>query len=101
MYKVEFEKTAKKSLDKLDNTMRKRVIKLLDRVSNQDDPKISGHPLSYDKAGQWTYKIDYLRVICDINEESKVIKVLDIAKREKRAYSENNQNEFRFSENKI
>lgn len=79
---INFSEVALKQLKKLDKSMAKRIIDYLDkRVSTAQDPKQQGKALSYNKAGLWRYRVGDYRIICQINDETITILVLQIGHR--------------------
>ena len=79
---INFSEVALKQLKKLDQSMAKRIIDYLDkRVSTARDPKQHGKALAYNKAGLWRYRVGDYRVICQINDETITILVLQIGHR--------------------
>ena len=51
------------------------------RIPTAGDPKQQGKALTYNKAGIWRYRVSDYRVICQINDETITILVLEIGYR--------------------
>jgi len=79
---INFSEVALKQLKKLDKSMAKRIIDYLDkRISTAKNPKQQGKALAYNKAGLWRYRVGDYRIICQINDETITILVLQIGHR--------------------
>jgi mRNA interferase RelE/StbE len=67
---------------KLDAQTRKRIRDYLEvRVANLDDPRSQGAPLTGALGGRWRYRVGDYRIICDIQDASLVVFVLQIGHR--------------------
>ena len=82
-WRVEFEKSARDTLAKLDKPIRQQIEKYLDNLLTLDDPRMRGKGLTGDKAGQWRYRAGDYRIICEIRDNVLVILVLSIGHRSK------------------
>lgn len=82
-WKIEFHKHAEKSFSELDNTIKKRIKKILDKLEITNDPRAQGRALSGDHQGLWRYRVGDYRIICDIKDKEIVILVLNIGHRGK------------------
>ena len=77
-WRIEFEKSARDTLAKLDKPVRQQIEKYLDNLLTLDDPRMRGKGLTGDKAGQWRYRAGDYRIICEIRDNVLVILVLSI-----------------------
>ena len=77
-WRIEFEKSARDTLAKLDKPVRQQIEKYLDNLLTLDDPRMRGKGLTGDKAGQWRYRVGDYRIICEIRDNVLVILVLSI-----------------------
>lgn len=82
-WRIEFEKSARDTLAKLDKPVRQQIEKYLDNLLTLDDPRMRGKGLTGDKAGQWRYRVGDYRIICEIRDNVLVILVLSIGHRSK------------------
>ncbi|MBQ9434149.1 MAG: type II toxin-antitoxin system RelE/ParE family toxin [Synergistaceae bacterium] len=82
-WRIEFEKSARDTLAKLDKPIRQQIEKYLDNLLTLDDPRMRGKGLTGDKAGQWRYRAGDYRIICEIRDNVLVILVLSIGHRSK------------------
>jgi mRNA interferase RelE/StbE len=79
---INFSEVALKQLKKLDKQIAKRIIDYLEkRICIVDDPKQQGKALAYNKSGLWRYRVGDYRIICQINDETITILVLEIGHR--------------------
>ena len=75
-WSIEFERSAKRDLAKLDHATSKRILAFLrDRIAPLDDPRTVGGPLKGEAFGDyWRYRVGDYRVIALI--EDKTIRIL-------------------------
>ena len=79
---VEFQISAKKELDKLDRTIRLRIVDFLRyRVATSEDPRRLGKALKGDKGELWRYRVGDYRAICRIEDERLIVLVLHVGHR--------------------
>ena len=79
MYRVEFSKLAKEKFDKLDESVKRRIVKKLREIRNSRDPHRFFEPLRGVSARK-TRVGDY-RIIADIDRKNSVIYVLTLGHR--------------------
>ena len=82
-YEIEFDPGALKDLKRLDRSVQRRLLEFLrTRVANLDDPRQIGGPLAGPRIGvYWKYRVGDWRIICDIQDQKIVIRVLRIGHR--------------------
>lgn len=81
---IEFNPKAEKELSKLGATETKTILHYLrKKVLAAKNPRILGKALVADKAGLWHYRVGKYRIICKIEDNTLVVLVLRIAKRDK------------------
>lgn len=82
-YRVEFDPAALKDLKKLDRAAQQRLVGFLrTRLSGLDDPRSLGEPLAGDRLGAyWKYRVGDWRIICDIQDDRIVVRVLRLGNR--------------------
>jgi mRNA interferase RelE/StbE len=82
-FRIEFDPDAVKDLKKLDRPIQQRLVGFLkDRVATLDDPRSIGEALSGAALGQyWKYRIGDWRIVCDIQDNKIVIRVLRVGNR--------------------
>jgi mRNA interferase RelE/StbE len=79
---INFTEVALKQLKKLDKQTTKRIIDYLEkRISTAEEPKQQGKAFAHNKSGLWRYRVGDYRVICQINDETITILVLEIGHR--------------------
>lgn len=77
---IEFDPDALKDLRKLDRPIQVRLVGFLrTRVSTLNNPRDIGEALSGQRLGSyWKYRVGDWRIICDIQDQRIVIRVLRI-----------------------
>lgn len=79
-WKIEFAKSAAKTLGKLDKPVAKRIVKFLqERIA--DDPNAVGEALQGILAPLWRYRVGDYRIICDIVDETVTVTIVKIGHR--------------------
>jgi mRNA interferase RelE/StbE len=81
--RIEFYPAALDDLKKLDRPMQQRLLGFLrQRVATLENPRSVGEALSGAKLGNyWKYRVGDWRIICDIDDERIVVRVLRIGNR--------------------
>lgn len=81
-WQIKFTETSDKQLRSLDKQVSKKLIKWLeDRILNCDNPRLWGNSLAGTKSGQWRYRVGDYRIICDIQDNVLIVKVVKIGHR--------------------
>lgn len=82
-WQIEFDPDALKELKKLDRPIQQRLVVFLrDRLSPLDDPRSIGEALSGARLGSyWKYRVGDWRIVCDIQDQRIVVRVLRIGNR--------------------
>lgn len=80
---VEFDPDAIKDLKKLDRQVQKRIIDFLrNRLAPMDDPRNLGEALAGSALGNyWKYRVGDWRIICDIQDQRILVRVLRVGNR--------------------
>jgi mRNA interferase RelE/StbE len=80
---IEFDPAAVDDLKKLDRPVQQRLLGFLrSRVLPLDNPRSIGEALSGAKLGSyWKYRVGDWRIICDIQDERVVVRVLRVGNR--------------------
>lgn len=75
---IEFDPAALDDLRKLDRPVQQRLLSFLrTRVAPLDNPRSLGDPLSGARLGSyWKYRVRDWRIICDIQDDRVVVRVL-------------------------
>jgi len=79
MYRVEFSKLAKEKFDKLDESIKRRIVKKLREIRNSHDPHRFFEPLRGVSARK--ARVGDYRIIADIDRKNNVIYVLTLGHR--------------------
>ena len=82
-WQIEFDPGALKDLRKIDKPIQVRLLGFLrSRLSTLDDPRSIGEALSGQRLGSyWKYCVGDWRIICDIQDQRIVVRVLRIGNR--------------------
>jgi mRNA interferase RelE/StbE len=79
---IEYTQTARRQLKKLDKPLARRILDFLDdRIGKQDDPRTLGKALTGPLGALWRYRVGDYRVICEVQDSSTTILVLQIGHR--------------------
>ena len=82
-WQIEFDPDALKDLRKIDKPIQIRLVGFLrSRVGALDDPRSIGEALSGQRLGSyWKYRVGDWRIICDIQDQRIVVRVLRMGNR--------------------
>ena len=82
-WRIEFDPDAAKELRKLDRPVQQRLLGFLRlRVAPLEDPRAIGEALAGERLGAfWKYRVGDWRLICDIQDERIVVRVLRVGHR--------------------
>lgn len=80
---VEFDPDAVKDLRKLDKQVQVRILEFLrERLARMDNPRELGEALAGSKLGNyWKYRVGDWRIICDLQDQRIVVRVLRVGNR--------------------
>ncbi len=75
-YTVDYDRKAKKQLDKMDPPVSKRIYAWIDtHLEGCEDPAAYGKPLTASLKGYWSYRVGDYKIIADIQDDKiKMIK---------------------------
>ncbi|ERK47803.1 type II toxin-antitoxin system RelE/ParE family toxin [Leptotrichia sp. oral taxon 879] len=83
-YKVIIRQKAEKQLNKLDDSMKLKIMRYIKQnLNNTDNPKKFGKALRYNLKGFWRYRVENYRIIAKIEKDKLVILIVQIDKRDK------------------
>ena len=83
-YKVIIREKSEKQLNKLDNSIKLKIMRYIKQNLNEtDNPKKFGKALRYNLKGFWRYRVKNYRIIVKIEENELLILVVQIDKRDK------------------
>ena len=86
MYKAVFSSKAKKAFLKLDKKLAKQIADAIRKLEN--NPRMYGTiKLEDAPVAQYRFRVRNHRILFDINDEEKIIEVLDVRKRDEKTYS--------------
>jgi mRNA interferase RelE/StbE len=81
-WKIQYARTARKDLQKLDRQVARRIVDYLDhRVAGAGDPRAHGKALNGAFSDRWRYRVGDYRLICDVQDETITVLVLTIGHR--------------------
>ena len=79
---IEYAKTAKDQLRKLDKSAARRIVDMLgQRVATLENPRQTGKALKGPLGDFWCYRVGDYRIICDIQDSAITVLVLQIGNR--------------------
>ena len=83
-YKVIIKSEVEKQLNKLDNSIKLKILKYIKKnLNNTDNPKKFGKALRYNLKGFCRYRVENYRTIAKIEEDKLVILIVQVEKRDK------------------
>ena len=83
-YKVIIRQKAEKQLNKLDDSMKLKIMRYIKQnLNNTDNPKKFGKALRYNLKGFWRYRVENYRIIAKIEKKELVILIVQIDRRNK------------------
>ena len=83
-YKVIIRQKAEKQLNKLDDSMKLKIMRYIKQnLNNTDNPKKFGKALRYNLKGFWRYRVENYRIIAKIEKDELVILIVQMNKRDK------------------
>lgn len=80
---IDFERQAKRDLDKLDSQFRRRVLRFLtERVAALENPRSIGEALKGSELGElWKYRVGDYRIIASIEDQRVQILIVRVGNR--------------------
>jgi mRNA interferase RelE/StbE len=79
---VKFSENADKDISKLDKPIQKKIISWLDtRLTNCENPRLWGKPLTGSQSEKWRYRIGDYRVLSIIKDNIITVEVVSIGHR--------------------
>ena len=79
--KVSITRTAKKSLEKLDRNIQKRILEFLFDLETLENPRVKGKSLKGELKEYWRYRVGDYRILSKIIDNELIILVIDIGHR--------------------
>lgn len=81
-YGVEYTRTAKKKLSKMDAKISKRITDWIKKnLEGCENPRLYGSPLKGSLRNYWRYRVGDYRIIVDIQDNRIVIMIVDVDNR--------------------
>lgn len=78
-YKVEYSKTAKKQIKKMDQYTKIMIMNWINKhFVGCNDPREQGKALKVNLKNQWRYRVGDYRLICDIVDDRLILLMLSI-----------------------
>jgi len=78
---ISLSKKSSKTLKSLDNSVRKNIIRFIDKLVESDNPRVSGKALQGSLKGLWRYRVGDYRLICQIKDDELIILFVEIGHR--------------------
>ena len=79
--KVSITRTAKKSLEKLDRNIQKRILDFLSDLETLENPRVKGKSLKCELKEYWRYRVGDYRILSKIIDNELIILIIDIGHR--------------------
>ena len=79
--KVSITRTAKKSLEKLDRNIQKRILDFLSDLETLENPRVKGKSLKCELNEYWRYRVGDYIILSKIIDNELIILVIDIGHR--------------------
>ena len=79
--KISITRTAKKSLEKLDRNIQKRILDFLSDLETLENPRVKGKSLKGELKEYWRYRVGDYRILSKIIDNELIILVIDIGHR--------------------
>lgn len=81
-WRIDYADTAKGQLRKLDKQTARRIVDYMDgRIAGQENPRSTGKALTGSLGGFWRYRVGDSRVICDIQDSTLRVLVVQVGNR--------------------
>lgn len=82
VWTIDYTDTAKTQLRKLDKQAARRILDFMDeRVADRDNPRDTGKALTGPLGGLWRYRTGDFRVICEIQDGTLRVLVVQLGNR--------------------
>jgi mRNA interferase RelE/StbE len=82
VWTIDYANTARGQLKKLDRQIARRIVDFMDqRIANSENPRNSGKALTGEFGGLWRYRVGDYRIICDIQDQTLRVLVLQLGNR--------------------
>ena len=82
-YQIRFSESGRTSFNRLDNSIKLRIQKYLKEVTDLENPRARGEPLTSNLSEHWRYRIGDYRIIVEIKDDELIIFIVNIAHRSK------------------
>ncbi len=81
-WRIEYDPGALKDLQRLDRAILREILDYMDdRISMAENPRNFGKPLRGSKFGLWRYRLRDYRIICELQDERRVVLVVAVGHR--------------------
>ena len=82
VYRVVISDTAKKCLEKIDKHQASLILAWLKKnVDGCENPRLHGKPLSYDRKGEWRYRLGNYRILAAIEDSTVLVEIINVGHR--------------------
>ena len=80
-WEVKLSNEAEKQLASFDNSVRKKIVAIIDRIPLYPSPRSIGKPLKGSLSRRWRYFIGDYRIICRLHDDILVVEAIKIGHR--------------------
>ena len=82
VWSVEYLRKAERDLSQIDHAWQRRIVDYLDdQVATLADPRLKGKALGGEMSGLWRFRVGDYRIVCEIVDSVKLIRVVKIGHR--------------------
>jgi len=79
-YKVIYSEAARKSIERLDKPLQKRVLAFVDKIEASINPRFSGKALKGNEK-EWRYRVGDYRLVCEIKDRELIVWMVRVGHR--------------------
>lgn len=79
-YKAIYSDAARKSIERLDKPIQKRILTFVDKIEASDNPCFSGKALKGNDK-EWRYRVGDYRLICEIKDRELIVWIVRVGHR--------------------
>jgi mRNA interferase RelE/StbE len=80
-WRIEFDSSAEKALRKVDPAWQARIVAYLEELVTLPDPRVRGKSLTGKLTGLWRYRTGDYRIVCQIQDDVLIVRVIKIGHR--------------------
>ena len=82
-YEIKYDDVAVKQIKNLDKSIKIKIDKEISKLAKSDNPKAFAKPLQHDLKGSFRLMVGGFRIIVEIDDKNKIIRVKVVGNRDK------------------